>query len=126
MNENSSIDVVPKVVIDVSKYRIRIHRTTIKALGKPDYVLLLVNPEEKTIGILPTDQNDKKAHRIKYDNHSCEIYSMLFIETIGKLTNKFEAGHRYMINGKLITNKNLALFELEKAENFNNELQFAE
>ena len=95
-------------------------------MGKPDYVLLLVNPEEKTIGILPTDQNDKKAHRIKYDNHSCEIYSMLFIETIGKLTNKFEAGHRYMINGKLITNKNLALFELEKAENFNNELQFAE
>ena len=40
MNENNSIDVVPKVVIDVSKYRIRIHRTTIKALGKPDYVLL--------------------------------------------------------------------------------------
>ena len=79
-----------------------------------------------SMAILPTDRNDKKAHRIKYNNHSCEIYSMLFIETIGKLTNKFEPGHRYMINGKLITNKNLALFELEKAENFNNELQFAE
>ena len=72
MNENN-IDIIPKVVIDISKYRIRIHRTTINALGKPERVLLLVNPKEKTMGIMPTESDDKKGHKIKYDGFSCEI-----------------------------------------------------
>lgn len=125
MSENNT-DITPKVVIDISKYRIRIHRTTIKALGKPKYVLLLVNPEEKIMGILPADSEDKKAHRIRYDGQSCEIYSMSFIETIGRLTENFKVGQRYIIEGKIIQNKTLALFELEKATAFNSELQFAE
>ena len=115
MNENN-IDVIPRVVIDVSKYRIRIHRSTIKSLGNPEYVQLLVNPTEKTMAILPTDRNDKKAHRIKYNNHSFEIYSMLFVESICKLTNKFESGNRYTICGRFIPEKKLALFNLDKAE----------
>ena len=122
----TEINIKPKVVIDISKYRIRIHRTTIKALGNPGYVLLLVNPEEKIIGIIPTDRNDKQSHRIRYNGHSCEIYSMLFVETIGVLMDNFKTGNRYIIEGKVISNKNLALFELGKAEIFNNELQFAE
>jgi len=125
MNTNN-IDIIPKVVIDVSKYRIRIHRSTIKLLGNPERVLLLVNPDEKTMGIMPTKSDDRKGHKIKYDGLSCEIYSMKFVETICGLTDEFETGHRYMINGKLIKNENLALFELEKAENFNSELQFEE
>lgn len=125
MNENN-IDIIPKVVIDISKYRIRIHRTTINALGKPERVLLLVNPDEKIMGIMPTESNDTKGHKIKYDGFSCEIYSTMFIGTISGLTENFKIKHRYIIEGKFIPEKNLALFELEKATAFNNELQFDE
>lgn len=125
MNENN-IDVIPKVVIDISKYRIRIHRTTIKALGNPERVLLLVNPTEKTMGIMPTENDDKKGHKIKYDGLSCEIYSTPLIGTISGLTKNFKFKHRYIIEGKIIATENLALFELEKATEFNNELQFEE
>ena len=69
-----------------------------------------------SMAILPTDRNDKKAHRIKYNNHSFEIYSMLFVESICKLTNKFESGNRYTICGRFIPEKKLALFNLDKAE----------
>ena len=119
-------EIIPKVVIDISKYRMRIHRTTINALGKPERVLLLVNPDEKTMGIMPTESDDKKGHKIKYDGLSCEIYSTPLIGTIGELTGNFKLRHRYIIEGKLIATEKLALFELEKATAFNNELQFEE
>lgn len=123
MSENC-INITPKVVIDISKYRLRIHRTTIKALGNPEYVLLLANPDEKTIAILPTEKNDKKAHRIKYDNHSCEIYSMLLLDTIRSLDENFKVGQKYIITGKIVLGKNLAVFNLEEATAFNSELEF--
>lgn len=125
LNENTT-DITPKVVIDISKYRIRIHRTTIKALGNPERVLLLVNPDEKTMGIMSTESDDRKGHKIKYDGLSCEIYSIAFIETLGRLTEIFKVGHRYIIEGNLITKENLVTFKLEKATAFSSELQFVE
>lgn len=115
---------VPKIAIDKSKCRIRIHRTTIKALGNPQYVLLLINPEKKTIGLLVSNIFDKKAHRIKYDGLSYEIYSSIFISKIGALMNNFDLGHRFIIDGKIIPNQNLVIFELKDAVAFTNEQQF--
>ena len=38
--------------LDLARSRIRVHRNTLAALGNPEYILLIVNPEEKTfIGV---------------------------------------------------------------------------
>lgn len=40
--------------LDLARSRIRVHRNTLAALGNPEYILLIVNPEEKTLGIIET------------------------------------------------------------------------
>ena len=50
--------------LDLARSRIRVHRKTLAALGNPEYILLIVNPEEKTLESLkppirpvPTESN---------------------------------------------------------------------
>ncbi len=119
---DNSIDNKPKVVIDMSKYRIRIHQTTIKGLGKPEKVLFLVNPTEKLFVVKVTTLNDKKGHTINYDNlskgHSCEVYSQLLIKEIGKLFLDWRTGEKYIMQGKFVKDENLAVFDMTTAVPF--------
>ena len=46
----------PAILIDLKKYRIRIHKNTLRSIGDPNYILLLVNPEEHTLAILRSDR----------------------------------------------------------------------
>ena len=64
--------------LDLARSRIRVHRKTLAALGNPEYILLIVNPEEKTLGIIETP-NTPGAHRIKYGGgKQCqELYACL-------------------------------------------------
>ena len=41
----------PLICIDFKKNRIRIHRNTLRQIGNPEYIQLLVNPDQKMIGI---------------------------------------------------------------------------
>ena len=37
----------PLICIDFKKNRIRIHRNTLRQIGNPEYIQLLVNPDQK-------------------------------------------------------------------------------
>jgi hypothetical protein len=39
----------PAILVDLKKYRIRIHKNTLHSIGNPKHILLLVNPEERTL-----------------------------------------------------------------------------
>ena len=41
----------PLICIDFKKNRIRIHRNTLRQIGNPEYIQLLVNPDQKMIGV---------------------------------------------------------------------------
>ena len=41
----------PLICIDFKKNRIRIHSNTLRQIGNPEYIQLLVNPDQKMIGI---------------------------------------------------------------------------
>ena len=65
MMENNSEIFRPSIVVDMKKNRIRIHQKTLHALGDPDFVVLIINPEEHTIGIKCSTLDNKLAHRIR-------------------------------------------------------------
>lgn len=52
----------PLICIDFKKNRIRIHRNTLRQIGNPEYIQLLVNPDQKMIGIKASCAEDKLAH----------------------------------------------------------------
>ena len=52
------------ILIDLKKKRIRIHRSTLHALGDPDRVHLLVNPEQRMLAVQFALPSDKRAHKV--------------------------------------------------------------
>lgn len=60
-----------------AKYnRIYVHRTTLKAIGNPEFVSLGIHPKSKKLVVLAAEECDKEAMRVRYteDNMFC-IYS---------------------------------------------------
>ena len=60
--------VKPSILVDMRKKRIRIHKHTLQAIGNPDFVLLIINPEEHTLGVKRSTLDDKLAHRVRKVN----------------------------------------------------------
>ena len=51
---------------DLKKNRIRIHKLTLHMLGDPEYIQLLVNPQDSMIAIRKSVRKDYLAHRVRY------------------------------------------------------------
>lgn len=77
MNRETSLK--PVLCIDLKKNRIRIHKLTLHMLGDPEYIQLLVNPQDSMIAIRKSVRKDYLAHRVRYskaDSRYCyELYS---------------------------------------------------
>lgn len=117
MNENSN---QPMILIDTAKYRIRIHRPTLAAIGQPEFILLIVNPEEKTLGIMPGRMNDPGAHRVNTPSvkaKNCyELYSAGLTRQLRQVCPEWTVGGRYRIEGNLVPGEMLVRFAMKDAE----------
>lgn len=103
----------PKIVIDFLKRRIRIHKCTIRALGMPEYVLLIVNPTEKTLGVLGCSEAVRGSHKIKIkDVHSCELCSKPLVDTIKHTFLEIHNERSYVFEGEYISKENMARFSI--------------
>ena len=107
----------PILCIDLKKNRIRIHRQTLKMLGDPKYIQLLVNPHDARIAIRPSYSGDHLAHRIKRvpagDKHNNEIYSSDFIKALNSISFGWEQDHMYRIYGRMNQRENLVYFDIK-------------
>lgn len=116
MNDNPT---KPMVLIDMAKNRIRIHRTTLSALQQPEYILLIVNPEEKHIGIMPGQLSDPGAHRVKTPSvlgKNCyELYSAALTRKLRQVCADWQPAGKYRIEGTLIPGEHLVRFPMEDA-----------
>lgn len=94
------------IQIDLAKSRIRIHKVTLAALGGPEYILLLVNPEEKTLGILVGNMNMPGVHRMRTTKggHCYELYSTSLARQLRKVMPEWINGGKYLLNGELLPN----------------------
>lgn len=54
----------PWILVDLVRSRIRIPKHTLRALGNPGFVRLLINPENRTLAVEVCDHTEPRKHRI--------------------------------------------------------------
>ena len=116
MNDQST---TVSISIDLKKYRIRLHKTTLHLLGDPDYVQLLVNPVSKVVAIkgtqlpLSNDSVHKISKQVLKSDNSVEIYSRLFIEKLIEVAASHPTSYLLRLTGEIIYSERMAVFPLE-------------
>lgn len=114
-----SSTVRPAILVDLKKYRIRIHKNTLRAIGTPSYVLLLVNPVERTLAILGSEKSDPRAYRIAAAsldvNKSVELYSRALVKNLRDVCNEWQDSQSYRMYGEIISSEGMARFFMSEA-----------
>lgn len=118
MTDNSTAR--PAILVDLKKYRIRIHKNTLRSIGTPDYVLLLVNPEERTLAILRSDRSDPRAHHLNmalFENNrsSFEMYSRSLVKKLRDVCSSWQDNQSYRLYGEIIPHEDMARFYMSEA-----------
>lgn len=116
---------IPRLVFDLKKNRIRIHKRTLRMLGNPDYIQFLVNPNTKMVAIRASDSSDKTAEKIKWqtigDKQCCEYYSKDLIMRLKYYCYNWEEDSVYLIEGRMNRVECLVFFDLEDSVLLDNE-----
>ena len=109
----------PTILIDLKKDRIRIYKRTLHAIGCPKYILLLINPEDRTIVILRSDRDDQRAFRLpqaRFDDKQCfELHSKALIQNLRSMCNDWIDDYSYRIYGEVNKNEGVAQFCISEA-----------
>lgn len=115
----------PMIVIDSKNSRIRIHRNTLHLLGDPKYIQLLVNPQQLTLAILPS-QELKTANAVRWDRiaerKSCELYSKILVRQLGSICPGWKADGKYRLYGACVLDGLLIQFDMSLAEEVGKEV----
>lgn len=107
------------ISIDQKKKRIRIYKSMLQLLDFPQYIQLLVNPNNKYVAIkaIGNPTSDDQAERIKPQelmvNDSYELYSKAFVEKLCKVDSRIEPKYTYRLTGKIVPSHQMAIFSLE-------------
>lgn len=109
----------PAISVDLKKYRIRIHKNTLHAIGNPNYILLLVNPEERTLAVLCSDRTDPRAHHMTTASiahkKSFELYSQSLVNSLRDVCSDWKESQSYRLYGEVISNEGIARFHMSDA-----------
>ena len=112
------------IVIDSKNNRIRIHRNTLHLLGDPEYIQLLVNPQQLTIAILPSRKGET-ANAIRWDRiagrKSCELYSKVLIRQLSNICPDWKMNGKYRLYGVCASDGLLIQFDMSSAEEIGRE-----
>lgn len=113
----------PVISVNLKRPLIRIHKETLHILGYPDYILLLVNPKECTLAILPSDSSDPKAYHISrksiINRKSIELYSASLIQSLQNLCSNWKDNKAYRLYGEVVLGKAVIRFNMAKAISMN-------
>jgi len=109
----------PAILVDLKKCRIRIHKNTLHSIGDPDHVLLLVNPEERILAVLSSDNSDPRAHKIikvsSSSQKSIELYSRSLVKNLRNLCSYWQDNQSYRLYGEIILNEGVAQFHMDES-----------
>lgn len=107
----------PSISINISDSVLMIHKNTLRILGNPEYIQILVNPNDKSIVLCCSVEADPLAHYVKreiftvgkktYKLHSCALLQGLY-----KIYPQFAIGNTYKIYGKFIPSLNIIKFDM--------------
>ena len=107
----------PTILIDLAKDRIRIHRVTLSALQNPEYILLIVNPAEKSLGIMRSSSEAPGAHKVKCVGKLCyELYSKSLVQKFREVCPNWLETGKYRMTGNIVPGAMIAQFSMSAAE----------
>ncbi len=114
MNKPRSLK--PILSIDLKKNRIRIHKQTLHMMGDPEFIQLLINPDNHTIAVRRSIRQDYLAHKVKREqltSKNCyELYSTDLVNTLCKVNTEWNRNEAYRIYGYFFENEGLARFNM--------------
>ncbi|MCC8014012.1 MAG: hypothetical protein LIO87_02360 [Eubacterium sp.] len=106
----------PSLCIDLKKNRIRIHRHTLRLLGNPKYIQILVNPSDGKIALRKSDRKDYLAHKIYHSTEDCiEIYSSALIENLMAVNENLIFNRSYRLYGNIDVRSEMVLFSIKES-----------
>jgi len=110
------------ISVDMKKYRMRLHKSTLHLLGDPNYVQLLVSPDHSMVAIRSVkypysgDQTHKINKRQLTSDNSIEIYSRLFTQLLLSTAGVMNTKTLYRLTGRVCKERGVALFPLKTIE----------
>ncbi len=110
----------PFISIDPRKNRIRIYKSTLKLMGIPKYIQILVNPESSVIALQCMDTRPAhQYHRIQWkkieNKKSYEIYSSFLVDKLKEVCFDWNSHDSYRVPGKYYPADKVASFDLHTA-----------
>lgn len=108
----------PAMSLDMKRKRIRIHKSTLHILNDPDYIQLLINPEEYIMIIQSSSSADHLSHKINWlsisENQCCELHSKNLIIRLSEVFPFLDCETTFRVNGNYIQEYNLVYFNLKE------------
>ncbi|KKP38388.1 MAG: hypothetical protein UR30_C0019G0003 [Candidatus Peregrinibacteria bacterium GW2011_GWC2_33_13] len=121
MDKNKTLK--PAISVNLKKPVIRIHKDTLHSIGDPEYILLLVNPKECALAVLPSHRSDPKAQHISKSSltnkKSFELYSTSLVNNLRNLCKHWEDNNAYRIYGEIIPDKAVIRFNMAESISIN-------
>lgn len=103
--------------IDVKYNRIYIHRTTLRAIGNPDFVSLGIHPEKKKLVVLVSREKAKNGIHVQdAEDNTFFIQSKVLLDGICMVAPQIGAQSSCLLHGKLLKKQNAVAFDLNNME----------
>ncbi len=117
MNPNPNLNII--LTVDLKKFRIRIHKKTLRALGDPPAIQLMFDPERKAILLIAAHSSTAfgQEEKVVFDkpghDGSFQLYSMALIQKMQAIVPSLESKTTYCLFGRLIASLHAAYFPLD-------------
>ena len=105
------------ILIDLRKRRLRIYKETLHGLHDPKLLLLLVNPESRSLMLMSCTDADPRAHRVDWaklnSETSYELYSTGLVRQLHNLCPEWDSALSYRCIGDFNAKHTLARFRIK-------------
>ncbi len=112
-----NLEIVTAIFCKVSfSKRKRFVRHSVKRVASTisEYILLLVNPAERTLAIAHSDATERRAHHIRKNKcGEIELHSKGLLKTMLSLSDKWEDNHSYKVYGEVPQGENIMRFYID-------------
>ena len=106
--------------------RLRISPATLRAIGKPDRICILLSEDRKRLLIVPHDNRDFLSHKVSRNvyikGNQQDIHSKKLCTIIGRI-HGWSLEKSYVVPGVINTEKKKAAFDLTSATELIGEIQ---
>ena len=126
---NDTLNVTPTLSLDFNRNRIRFNKSTLRGLGNPAFVQLLVNPDSRLIAVKAVDkaksgdQTYRMPGKSAVNSHSTEITSQSLMFLLQDTFPELGAGNTCMLMGVIVPSERVALFSTDNVKAYSQGLK---